>query len=175
MIDEEQPKRAQWTVQDDEDKQVQKALSLSYFFLKFRPRSEWELRTYLLKKSQKFRISEQAVEHAISELKELRYLNDTDFIAWYVDYQRRIKHKGDRAIRKSLSQLRLPKHLVDRFFLNDNSDAFTLAQAALRPKWRTYARLEKRKRFQRAAAYLQRRGYPYDIIVKVVELMEKDQ
>lgn len=174
-MDREQPIRAQQKNEPDEDALVQKALSFSYYYLTFRPRSEWEVRSYLGKKTGKFKLSNRVIDRAITKLKELHYLDDIEFIAWYVDYQRRVKRNGDQAIRRSLTQLGLQSHLIEQFFMEDESDPFALACEALRPKWQTYARLEQQRRFRRAAAYLQRRGYAYDIIVKVIELMEKDQ
>ncbi len=66
-----------------------KAFNHSLFFLKFRPRSEKELVDNLIKYLHKLKIPENIEEEIVNKvvirLRELNYLNDRDFVQYWLE------------------------------------------------------------------------------------------
>ena len=50
-----------------------------------------------------------------------------------------------------------------------------LAFAALKSKWQRFKNLTPKERFEKSAAFLARRGFPFDIIRKTFEKIEEDR
>ncbi len=153
---------------------VQKALSLSYFFLKFRPRTEKEVCDYLHKKAEKFKLTEESIQEALQELKEEKYLDDDAFVRWFVDNRLRTKAVSAKVIKLELAKYGVSRDRIAAHFEDVAVDETALAQKALAKKWPVYRYLEKEKRFQKASGFLARKGFSFDIIKKTIAQFEKD-
>lgn len=154
--------------------QIAVALQKTYFYLKFRPRTEREVQTYLEKKGEKFGWPHEVIEQTIICLKKQNLINDKHFISWLVDSRSRTKPKSAFALRSELFKLGIPKELLDEHFSTYETDESELAIQALRPKWRRFQTLESRDRFQKAAAFLSRRGFSFDLIKKAIRTLEEN-
>ncbi len=154
--------------------QLNNALNKSYFYLKFRPRTEKEVRDYLLKKAERYHWPRDVVVSAIEQLKSSDFINDKKFVTWFVDQRNRTKPKSAFALRNELFRLGISKDLIDEYFSETESNEEELAYEALRSKWHRFASLDKRRRFQKAAAFLSRRGFSFDSIKKAVNRLQED-
>src|SRR3989339_531746 len=143
--------------------QISKALSLAYFYLKFRPRTEQEIVRYLEKKSIRFHFSEVVIKTTIETLKEQGFINDKKFVELYVENRILLKPKGIFLLRYELAKLGIAKDLIEEYFSTSQTEDLTLAEDVLRRRINTYAALDSKTRFKKAVSFLLRRGFSYDI------------
>lgn len=140
----------------------QKLLDASFHFVSFRPRSEKEIRAYLSKKLQKHKISDSTVlDRVITRLRELDYVNDEKFAAWWVEQRQSHKPKGNRLISQELKAKGITVEI-------NQSDEVGLARQALAKKlerWRALPKLEQKKKIY---GFLGRRGFDGDTIHRVI-------
>jgi regulatory protein len=159
----------------DEREELLKALNYAYFYLKFRPRSKKELIDYLNKKAKRWKWPEELVQKAVAELEELNLIDDKKFIEWFVEQRSAVKPKGTFVLKRKLAQFGVPKETVDEYFDENEQDEAGKAQKAVSFRWRQWANLDKKERFQKAAAFLSRRGFRYDAIKTAVAKLEGEE
>ena len=156
-----------------DDELLQKARNLSYFYLKIRPRSEWEIREYLLKKVKKYGFTESIIDDTVTRLKELKFVNDKEYVEWYVRVRSREKPRSEYLLKLELKRRGIAQSHLEDYFEDDVIDEEKLAVEALSRVWRRISREEKQKRFQKAMSHLARRGFRYDVIKKAIAEMEE--
>ncbi len=140
---------------------MQKLLNAAYFYLRFRPRSESEMRQYLEKKRVKYGIAEDCVGDAVAELKRQSLVNDQSFISWFIEIRGSSKKKSTRMLRYELQRYGVSTDDIDQYFSAHEVDELQQAIRALAARWRSIRSLDPKKRFERAATYLQRKGFSY--------------
>lgn len=156
----------------EQKEDLQILLNYSYFYLKFRPRTKKEVKNYLYKKIEKRHFSRDVADKAIIELEEQGLVDDKKFVEWFVEQRNLAKPKSQFVLKGELLRLGITKELIDEYFENNPQPEENLALKALQSKWNRFQRLEKRKRFEKSAAFLSRRGFSFDIIRKTIEKME---
>jgi regulatory protein len=160
---------------DNEFKEtVQRALNKAYFYLKFRPRSEKEVRDYLLKKGSQYGWSSEVIEASMTSLKENDFVNDESFVEWFVQQRNAAKPKSAFALKHELQKFGIQKDLASKYFEESPVEEEDLAYKALLRKWSRFQYLDKKERFQKAAAFLSRRGFSFDIIKKSIRRFEEE-
>lgn len=147
-------------------------LNKAYFFLKFRPRSEREVRDYLYKKVAKTHWSREAADKVIEKLKEQELIDDEKFIDWFVRMRTTLKPKGQRALVRELKLKGIKQDPIDKYFSVNTVDEETLAFDLLERRWARYKNLDSRKRFEKAVRYLMSRGFGYDLIKQTINKIE---
>ncbi len=73
---------------------LQKALNQAYFFLKFRMRTEKEIRVFLSKKAKKYHWPTEVINQVLMILKEEKLIDDRQFIKIFVNQRKALKPKG---------------------------------------------------------------------------------
>lgn len=155
---------------------VAKALNRSYFYLKFRPRTEREVRDYLAKKSEKFyHWQPEVIDQAIEELKNQDLINDYKFVEAFVSSRTAIKPKGEFALRQELMKYRIAKNIVDDFFAEEPVAEEESARRALTLRWSRYRGMDKRTRFEKAVQFLLRRGFSFSTAKKTIAELEGEE
>jgi regulatory protein len=157
----------------DENQDLHDLLNLAYFYLKFRPRTEWEIRKYLNKKTERRHWSRDLVEKAIEDLKERGLINDKEFIRLFVESRNIGKPKSVFVLTQELIRLGIKKELIDEYFVQKPQPEEELAMKALLPRWKRFSSMSKQARFQKASAFLYRRGFSYDIIKETIKALEE--
>jgi len=147
--------------------EIGKSLDCVCHFLSYRPRSEKEIRDYLRKKE----VEEKIVEKVVSRVKKLGYLDDLEFVRWWVEQRSTFRPRGKRALRAELRQKGIAPEIIDKI-LNSVVDEVSLAQKAIQKKINEYLELPPRKSRQKIAAYLRRRGFSWETIEKVFDKEE---
>jgi len=143
---------------------MEKALSLAYRFLSFRPRTIVETEKYLKKKSEQYSLTLEEIQATIELLKDQDYLNDLAFIKSFVFSRNALKPKSKRVLEIELKRLGVAQTDIDVFFSTNTSDETQLAQQALQKKMKSLSHItDERKRFIKAISFLQRRGFTFDI------------
>lgn len=144
-------------------------LNKAYFFLKFRPRSEKEIRDYLYKKIKSTHWSRDDAEKVIEELIKKDLIDDNKFIDWFVRNRTTLKPKGQRVLVRELKQKGIADELIEKYFLENNLDEEKLALQILTRRWERYKNLDSKKRFEKAARFLMSRGFSYDLTKRAIE------
>lgn len=143
---------------------MEKALSLAYRYLSFRPRTVVEVERYLQKKAEKYTITSGEIEAALELLKDQGYLNDLEFIKSFVNSRNSLKPKSKRVLEMELKKLGISQTNLDTFFSESPTDEVSLAEKALKKKARSLLLVtDVKKRFIKAISFLQRRGFSYDV------------
>lgn len=138
-----------------------KALTLSYFYLKFRPRTRREVELYLEKRAQKYRFAPDVIPSVIQMLEQQKYIDDKKFVDMYVKDRLNLKPRSVFLVRQELGRLGIPKDLLDSYFDTHPADDSSTAVILLQKKMHTYNRLPARERFSKAVSYLRRKGFSY--------------
>lgn len=146
-------------------------LNKAYFFLKFRPRSEKEVREYLYKKVKTTHWSREAADKIIEKLKDQELINDEKFVDWFVRNRTTLKPKGEKMLRRELFQKGIDTELIDNFFSKNIIDEESLALQILEKRWSRYKNISPQKRFEKATRFLLSRGFNYDICKKTIEYL----
>ena len=149
-------------------------LNKAYFFLKFRPRSEKEIRDYLYKKVAKTHWSREDADKIIENLKEQELIDDGKFVEWFIRQRMTLKPKGERVLRRELLQKGIDEELIDKYFSQNVVDEEALARQILEVRWPRFKNLDSRKRFEKAVSFLGRRGFGFDVIKKTVKKLENE-
>lgn len=160
---------------NDTNQDFQSLLNYAYFFLKFRPRTENEMRRYLLKKIKTRHWSTDAVKMAIACLKEQKLIDDAEFTRWFIEGRVKTKAKSKFILVQELLRLGVDKETIDEYFLQNEIDEEKLALKTLRSRWGRFENLEKRQRFQKASQFLLRRGFEFDLVKKTIVKIDKNE
>ena len=134
------------------DKAYDRAINL----LSIRPRSEWELRTYLKRKE----MEPETVDSVIQRLSERKYIDDEAFARRWVESRRLLKPTSKRRLSQELRQKRVEDHIVKRVLEEDETDEREQLTELIRKKRQQSRYQDKMKLMQ----YLSRQGYSYDDI-----------
>ncbi len=157
--------------------QTERLLNKALKFLSFRPRSEKEIRDYLLRKGKLKEVKseveikqyEVSVEEVIKRLKKLEQINDYGFAAWWVDQRTRFKPRGPNVLRSELFSKGIPKEIIDEQVSVDEESQFQQASSAASKKIAAYKKLDTKEFKIKLGQFLARRGFGWTTIKKVVD------
>lgn len=166
----------------------EKLLGNSYRFLSYRPRSEKEVRDYLLRKSKSRPTRSRAkdlvglneeeqnqtilINSVIKKLKEQKFLDDREFVKWWIEQRSKVKPKSLKFIIFELKQKGITKDLIEEVLgsddfetVSDYDKALKLAQKRIiRYRGETY-----KKTYEKMARFLASKGFDWEIIKKVID------
>lgn len=126
-----------------------------------RPRSEWELRQYLRKKS----YNDNIIHKILNRLSERGLLNDLDFAKSWVNNRRLLKNVSKRRLQQELQQKHISEVIISEVLSRDEtSDTETIKELA--EKKRQQSRYQDRDKLM---AYLLRQGFNYVDIKDVLD------
>lgn len=148
-------------------------LQKSYRFLSPRPRTEKEIRDYLIKKIKKFNLSrpEKFIDLVIDQLKKEGFVDDKKFIAWWVEQRSYFKPKGKLALKHELLQKGIHPQLINQYFEENKLDEFQLAKIALEKKIKKWESLKKEEKRQKAISFLVSRGFSFETADKIYKIL----
>ncbi|MDD3481255.1 MAG: RecX family transcriptional regulator [Patescibacteria group bacterium] len=144
-----------------------KCLDSAYRFLSFRPRSEKEMRDKLSEK----KYDPTLVDKVVKELKLKNYVNDKDFVRFWVE--NRAQGRGKRMLTSELLKKGVKKEDIDEGLseITENQEYDNALKLVKNKK--KYQELGKHEAYNKVGSFLSRRGYSYDIVKKLIrELYE---
>lgn len=149
------------------DKNLEKAKNAAFRLLKFRERSEKELRDRLKKK----KFDNSVIEETIRYLKKIDLLNDSNFAAKWAE-SRIKKPYGAKRIIYELKQKGIETKIIDKTLADIKSryNEYDLARQILESRIKTSKKdqdLFKTK--ARLYNFLIRRGFSYDVAADALE------
>lgn len=133
------------------------------FFLKFRPRSRYEIQRYLKDKN----FLSDTVTATIRRLEAAGHLNDLDFARLWVENRMRCKPKGMIALRGELKEKGIAEEIIQTVLAD--LDEKQAAWAAVLPKLYHWNKLEKEEFKKKMVGYLTRRGFRYSLCSDIFE------
>lgn len=122
--------------------------------LSYRPRSEYELRSYLKRKQQ----SPALIEKILNKLSKLGYVDDEAFAKRWVEHRRSIRATSSLKLRAELKQKGIASDLIDAALSEQGEADESALKALIEKKSARYP--DKQKLMQ----YLARQGFRYDEI-----------
>jgi regulatory protein len=144
-----------------------KALS----YLAVRSRSSKEMETYLKRKG----FSSEIIREVTSKLHDSGYLSDYDFALRYARDRLNRKMMGKNFLKKELYAKGISREIINKVLRELGADDMDfqgiLAQA--RKKYRSLK--NKNRPSARLAAFLQQRGFDWELINRVVAVLEKEE
>ncbi|MGF7229472.1 MAG: regulatory protein RecX [Candidatus Saccharibacteria bacterium] len=141
-----------------------KAYGNSLRYVVMRPRSLWEMQTYLRRKQ----VEEPVAEVIIQKLQALDLLNDLKFAEAWVANRRLLKATSKRKLRQELQQKRVSESVITQVLQEDETDERTVLRALIAKKRAHYP--EDAKLMQ----YLARQGFSYDDIKSALGSYEQE-
>lgn len=132
-------------------------LNIALRFLKFRPRTVFEIEEKLKSK----RIENKEIKSVITVLKKNQLLDDKNFVKMWVRDRNLLKPEGSYLLKMELKRLGISDTLIEEAL--ENQDEEELAKKALESKSRL-----KEETFEKKVAFLQRRGFGLSVVFKVL-------
>lgn len=133
------------------------SLQIALRFLKFRPRTVFEIRQKLRTK----KISDKEIDKTIQVLKQNKLLDDLEFAKMWVRDRNLLRPTGAYLLKLELKKLGVADAEIAKAL--EGQDELALAKEALVSK-RQYQKAEPQKQ----AAFLARRGFASSVIYKAV-------
>lgn len=141
--------------------------------LKRRLRSREELRAALTRR----KVEEAEIEALLNELTEVGLLDDWRFARSWVHTRDRLSPRGEYVLKEELRQKGIAAEIITEVLKErqlevedeESPDEFSLALQAARGRQRLYAGLPKEVRERRLTSFLQRRGFSYAVIRRILD------
>ena len=152
--------------------EIKQARSQAYRLLSYRWHTQKEIEEKLLDKG----YSREVVEVILRELEENKYIDDQRFTENWI---------GARAERKLIGKIRLKQELKNKgieeatieknieMFLSQEKELELALQAARKKAFQANI-LERHKFIRRLTSFLQRKGFDYQIIRRVIQILEEE-
>jgi regulatory protein len=143
--------------------QIQRCLNAAFQFLSYRPRSEAETSERLKIKG----YTGEEIEKTIGELKRMKLLNDTSFAEFWKENRNSFKPKSQRMVGLELRRKGVESEVIQQVVgdIDDAENAYKVAVARARTLTVDDFQIFR----QKLGSYLQRRGFNYGVINKIVK------
>ena len=132
--------------------------------LSYRQRSEKELRTSMVRKG----YTDENIEIAIAYCKEHGYVDDLQFAESFVRDKLNLNKYGPERIKYDLMVKGVSRDIIDKVLVVDRDDQLDMARELATKKMRSYRNDNKRDVYRKMSGFLQRKGFTFDVISKVV-------
>jgi len=157
---------------EQDDKEYIRAKNSAYRYLTYRPRSRAEIESKLHDKG----FTDAVVRQVISDLIRLEYVNDREFARQWTRSRVRLRGFGRRRIEQELRSKGIDRDIIRQTFgelFGDDSEFETAKQTA-RKKLSTMRSVDRETRRRRLAGFLERKGFPFEIIGRVLKESDND-
>lgn len=148
-------------------------------FLSFRPRSEKEIRHYLVKK----KVDEEEIRWVMDKLKEQGYINDEEFARWWIEQRQTFRPKGWRVLKQELRQKGVSQAIIEgignpfagQAGQESGISELEMARRLAQKKYARFQNLPREKLFQKMGQSLLRRGFTWETVKKTIdEILKKE-
>lgn len=147
--------------------EVRKAKDYALNLLTYRPRSCQEIRDKLKGKN----YDEEVVEEVIGQLRELNFLDDSQFAHSWAESRLLNKPMGRRLLEQELRQKGIDRGIIEEVSQStfDKHNEEGLALALARKRLKSYLKVDELTRKRRLYSYLGRRGFSSETISQVLQ------
>ena len=151
------------TKEDEQIKVTNYALNL----ISYRKRSEMEILNALDKKG----FNKEYITYTIDYLKENKYINDEDFAKSFIADKQNLNKYGPNKIKYELYKKGISKEIVELSLIPDDELEYEMALELALKKIETYVDQDRNNIYRKLGGMLQRKGYSYDIIIRVLDFL----
>ncbi len=151
---------------EEQNKVTNKALNL----LSYRQRSEKEIYDALKRND----YEDIYINRAIESCKKHGYINDKAFAEAFTRDKVNLNKHGEHRIRHELMRKGVSENIIDEVLVLDEDEQFQIALKLAEKRLPSYRKDDHNARYRKLSGYLQRRGYSYDIVSKVMNIVLKD-
>lgn len=151
---------------EEQNKVTNKALNL----LSYRQRSEKEIYTALKRKD----CEEVYIYKAMEYCRMQGYLDDRAFAESFIRDKLNLNKLGIERIKYELMSKGVSRDIIDDVLVVDKDDQFEAALDLAQRKLPSYKNDDKNGIYRKLSGFLQRKGYTFDIISKVMKETLKD-
>lgn len=152
---------------EEQNKVINHALKL----LSYRQRSEKEIHDKLQQKG----YDEDKIEKALNYCIERNYINDKDFAESFIRDKVNINKLGAQRIKYELIAKGVAREIIDEVLNLDYDEELDMAMELALKKINSYKNDDYNAIYRKLGGYLQRRGYSFDIVRKVLDrVLDKD-
>jgi regulatory protein len=130
-----------------------------------RPRSSWELSSYLSRN----KVDDETTKQLLTKLEARGLINDEDFAVRWVENRRLLKPISKRKLRQELMQKRISGDIIDSVLVNEEADELTALKELVEKKRHHTKYKEDKQKFMQ---FLARQGFNYGDIKEVLEELE---
>jgi regulatory protein len=150
-----------------EEKELKRAKNTAYRYLTIRSRSKAEI----VKKLYDKEFSPSVIETVMEHLFRLGYVDDRKFACQWAASRARLRGYGRKRIeqelrQKGVNQETIREALAEAIPLEDERET---ARTVAEKKLRTMKSLEPEARKRRLAGFLERKGFPHEIIWDIIK------
>jgi regulatory protein len=140
-----------------------------------RPHSKREITQYLQKKH----ATDKQKEIIVQKLENLNYINDEEFVVWWIDQRKTFRPKGKIAIFQELRQKGVDEKLIKSVFgkseeKKENSD-FSVALELGKKRYERVKNLPEMEVKTKLSRFLAGRGFEWEIIKDVIDSLLKKE
>ncbi|UMZ73478.1 regulatory protein RecX [Natranaerofaba carboxydovora] len=145
----------------------EKGFNQALKYLTYRPRTVSEVKNHLKKKGYSSRVINLVVE----KLSEINYLNDYQYAVDWLNYQISNSKDGPKLLEYKLKQKGISQDIVKHAIheIIDEDKELNLARKAFKKKYNSEISTLTYEEKQKVGAYLQRKGFSYEIIVNILD------
>lgn len=147
-----------------------KVTSHALNLLSFRQRSEKEIYIALNRKG----YEESYINYAIEYLKERKYLDDTAFATSFILDKQNLNKFGSKRIKYELYNKGISKEIVEETLNIDPQEEYEAALELATKKLNSCKGDDRNSIYRKVGGLLQRKGYSYDIVSKILNELLKD-
>ena len=145
-----------------------KAKNKALKFLSYRQRSEKEVVDKLKKEG----FSQEIIDKTVEFLKGYNLIDDLNFAKNFVMDKSNINKYGPERIKYELYMKGIPESIINKV-LKDYDDEYSVALELARKKINSYKNDNKSAIYRKLGGFLQRRGFSYECILKVLRELVK--
>ncbi len=158
-----------------DQKQYQTLIDYALRVLSFRPRSTHEMREKLTLFAKRRKISETSIETILQDLTEKKFIDDLEFVKWWVQQREAFRPKGLTVVKAELRRKGIPSDVIAEFFSqkNEGSSEFELAYSVVMKKQRMWEKLPYIEKKEKLIGLLARRGFDWDTTHNVIDTILK--
>lgn len=147
-------------IADEYNKCFNKALN----FISYQERTTGEVR----KKMRELEYLNETIDLVIEEIEKLNFLDDDDYAKRYIEFK--IEKMGKFKILMKLKDKGINESIINKYLDSYTSEnQYKGAYKLAKKKNDSYGEISREKRYNRLAGLLNRNGYSYDIVRKILE------
>lgn len=149
------------------EKELEGGYKKALRYLSYKSRTVFEVQRYLERKG----YNKDAIKNVIDKLCHMEYLDDYKFALDYLDYQIKNGNKGPKILENKLRQKGVPGELITNAMENviDEEVELDLAKKILKKKYGDISGKSYEEK-QKTGAFLSRKGFSYEVIIKSLNL-----
>lgn len=151
---------------EEQVKVTEHALNL----LSYRQRSEKEIIAALNRKG----YEETYIQHTLEYLKRNKFIDDYAFANSFIKDKQNLNGYGSVRIKFELMKKGISKDIIEATLVLEEDEEFDIAMLIALKKLKSYEGQDKNAIYRKLGGFLQRKGYSYDIVSKILRELLKD-